>query len=452
MLGGSGKRRIVIVLLFATLSVGNVRYQSQIVEELINNSNSRNGPQKKGLRRHNSTSITGGDNETVHHTGLPSNANTKIVESKNTVAKESPASTDTSGAQMNCSENGSLHQIAVDMLNHSSPPGSPSNKKLQHVLDQNLQFYINLGPPIFSSIQESLSDMLKGYGLQRTMEPPLKNQTNVTLVETIFTPDSVCSIKDIACQNQTRVHIQSEQYATVLRGLENLKGYLANCHNSPNCIILEFSDHNYRMAKNDKDMGFGDSLVLMPVMHQIPSRISSFEVPNITDMIDLKERSYDIVFFGSMTERRKVLLAASDAYLETHPNKTNCVTKAQPTETQMMSIAYKNAKVCLVAHSYSEVAGGEYHRLSEFAGFGCIPVMEEFADTIGIEPYKKCGRVVFAKLDNLFETASNVIELIDEGVYDNDFSHVDWWRAGIQWDNLLSYILTVPALANSTAG
>ena len=47
-----------------------------------------------------------------------------------------------------------------------------------------------------------------------------------------------------------------------------------------------------------------------------------------------------------------------------------------------MPKAYREAKVCVVLHSYATESGGEYHRLSEFAKFGCIPVMETFSGTL----------------------------------------------------------------------
>ena len=44
-----------------------------------------------------------------------------------------------------CFTKGSLHQLALDMFNHSSPPGSMSYKKLKRVLDASSDFYIDMG-------------------------------------------------------------------------------------------------------------------------------------------------------------------------------------------------------------------------------------------------------------------------------------------------------------------
>ena len=165
-------------------------------------------------------------------------------------------------------------------------------------------------------------------------------------------------------------------------------------------------------------------------MTQIPSRISSLE-PILPK--NLTERSYDIVFFGLFTRRRKILHKLSKIYLQSHPNRSNIFSANH--NTAVMGNAYKEAKVCLVAHSYSDKAGGEYHRLSEFAPYGCIPVMERFSDVIGIDRYEQCGGVIFANLDILFEVARYVIDKIDERSQMS--SYINWWKAGIRWEEIL---------------
>ncbi|CAB9505092.1 expressed unknown protein [Seminavis robusta] len=340
------------------------------------------------------------------------------------------ASLSLSSASINCSlpEN-SLHQVALDMIRHSSPKGSPSYQKLQHVLHQNQYFYIDLGPRIFGQIQNSIIDMLRGYGLTRVYH----YNANVTLVETMFTK-SKCPIdnKHNNCantQHQARIYIQSEQY---------LKDHLGSCHDSPHCIALEFSDHNYKL---EQEKGWGDSVVLLPVMTQQPSRLIKYaQYP----LQPLQKRTTDVVFFGLMTNRRRILQQHARRYTQQQrPGANVTISKVNPkTEQQYMANAYQQAKVCLVGHSYSNVSGGEYHRLSEFAPFGCIPVMETFADVIGVDRYQACGKVTFAPLDQLFDAAANIIAgQIDRGTeyynFDN-FDHVAWWREGIHWGSILT--------------
>jgi len=112
------------------------------------------------------------------------------------------------------SPEGSLHQLALDMFHHSSPPGSPSYQKLRHVLDSGHQlFFIDLGAPIFSPIQVSMASMLEGYGLTRIRERPTNDTSStITLVETQFT-NSPCPIHAPAreCQDRFRIYLQSEQ-------------------------------------------------------------------------------------------------------------------------------------------------------------------------------------------------------------------------------------------------
>lgn len=263
--------------------------------------------------------------------------------------------------------------------------------------------------------------------MKRTQLRPSNYQENITLIETIFGKSS-CPLIDEHCQNRSRIILQTEQY---------LKDYLSLCHHSPNCIIFEFSDYNYRIASTEKNLT--DSLVLLPIMHQSPSRLTSIVAASDNEsQISLADRPFDIVFFGLITKRRRFLLAESEKYMAAHPNSSVLVMKTRPREISYMINAYKKAKVCIIAHSYSNVSGGEYHRLTEFAEFGCIPVMEDFSDKIGINQYRQCAHSFFAKQDNLFKTAEDVITLINAGKIGSDFSHVQWWKEGIAWEKILS--------------
>eukprot|EP00585_Thalassiosira_rotula_P025719 CAMPEP_0196235122 /NCGR_PEP_ID=MMETSP0913-20130531/4991_1 /TAXON_ID=49265 /ORGANISM="Thalassiosira rotula, Strain GSO102" /LENGTH=189 /DNA_ID=CAMNT_0041516323 /DNA_START=8 /DNA_END=574 /DNA_ORIENTATION=+ len=176
-----------------------------------------------------------------------------------------------------------------------------------------------------------------------------------------------------------------------------------------------------------------DSYVLLPVMTQTPSRLSMGE-PKIAKIIQY--RSIDMVFFGLITKRRTFLTKAADAYREAHPNRTVHIDhNNQPIS---LAAAYAEAKVCLILHSYRSTSGGEYHRLSEFAPFGCIPVMENFADTIGIRVYERCGGAIFTNQTNMMAAAEDVIANIDRGSYNLGSKAItNWWKAGIHWEKIL---------------
>jgi hypothetical protein len=113
------------------------------------------------------------------------------------------------------------------------------------------------------------------------------------------------------------------------------------------------------------------------------------------------------------------------------------------TDIQVQSEAYKNAKVCLIPHAYDWKSGGEYHRLSELGPFGCVPVLENFSDNIGIESYQRCGGAVFANYDDLLTTAEDVISKVDQGLYSSR-SIKNWWKAGIAWDTILPSLFNSP--------
>jgi len=213
------------------------------------------------------------------------------------------------------------------------------------------------------------------------------------------------------------------------------------CHEAPNCIVLEFSEYNLGKAKNhDRVKNLADSIVLLPVMTQSPtSRLSIYEPAVVKDP---QSRSIDMAFFGLITNRRQFLVESSNAYAAAHPDRVVRVGKDNNAES--IGRQYPEAKVCLVAHSYTTESGGEYHRLSEIAPFGCIPVMEHFTDKIGIHIYEKCAGVVFANATNLVDAAADVVAKIDRGDYhDRINAIVDWWKAGIQWYTILRTVYSI---------
>lgn len=240
---------------------------------------------------------------------------------------------------------GSLHQVALDMALHASQQqGSPAYEKLQRVLDLHPRFHIDMGKPVFRLMEETISAMLQGYGLHSMfLRPRLEleqrgrpntdaDDANVTLVETYLT-ESRCPISIAECKHHARVIIQTEQY---------FKPFLGVCHESPNCIVLEFSDHNKREAEAK---GWSDSFFLLPVMNQHPSRLHMFE-PKYSELKPLRGRTYDIVFFGTITPRRKALFTQSEAYLQTHQNSSNIIKYLYGPKEEEMAAAYADAKVC----------------------------------------------------------------------------------------------------------
>eukprot|EP00970_Alexandrium_tamarense_P012343 scaffold2862_cov89-Alexandrium_tamarense.AAC.1 len=221
------------------------------------------------------------------------------------------------------SQKGSLHQIAIDMALHSSPYGSASLMKLQRVLNANMYF------DIFSSIGESMSMMLMGYGLE-SKATQFDKHDNVTLVETGYS-SSRCPITDEECFLHPRIVVQSEQ----IRFRK-----LGRCHESPSCVILEFNDRNLRLHDAE---GWGDSVVLLPVMTQQQRRLSSFESV-FEELKPLRDRSFDVVFFGTITNRRKGLVEQSKNYTANHPQSSVLVTGVKPNEIEAMTKAYREAK------------------------------------------------------------------------------------------------------------
>ena len=288
--------------------------------------------------------------------------------------------------QTYCQGAGSLHQVALDMIGHSSPHGSHSYSTFHHVLQKNPFFYVNMGDG-FEENENNVVAMLKGFALERAHNWTTED-SDMTLVD-VASRTSLCPIDLDHCFNQTRNIIQSEQLDSWY-WTPRLIPRFKRCHLSPDCIIIEYSDSNYRILEA---RGFKGSVVLLPVMTQAISQLGS---PTVDGLKHLQNRSLDIVFYATKKKRRRPILKAINTYAEKVGHWKSEIGKTEKNFSRLAD-SYANSKICLVVHSYGEDAALEYHRLSDFAPFGCVPVMERPADTLFVEAYRRCGRVIFFK-------------------------------------------------------
>lgn len=334
-----------------------------------------------------------------------------------------------------CHTEGSLHQVALQMAQYSSPPGSKSFLKTRGVLRASPYFHIDLPPAgIFTNVAQHVAVMLQGFGLQ----PWKGNSSLFLLVEISYyallraNDENIC--RTIDCAAIPRIVIQSEQLHHV--GDKYLE-YLRTCHQTPTCVVWDFSDHHFSWAQQHH---LDDSFMLLPTMHQ--SLLGDFgNTPR-----PLAERSWDVAFFGTPSDRRLQLLAQ----LQQQQPFWAVIFERSLNFTYMKEI-YANAKVCLIVHSYNASSAGEYHRLVELAASGCIPVMETLMDTLGMEAYGKCGGVVFAPYESLLATIQQRLDRIPlrGGGSSSSLSwntrqqqqqqeaHVQWWNRKIRWAEVL---------------
>jgi hypothetical protein len=330
----------------------------------------------------------------------------------------------------------------MNMIQLSSPKGSSSYDKLRHVFSQNSFFHVELLPKsLFESLEINMVQLAEGWGLHHEPTPPSFNQSNVTVFQEIMgmglSWSQLCDFEESACHSdRTFVILQSEQlYGSKVPKLNRI---IHKCHALESCILLDFSSHNLKWAEEN---GLADSFVLLPVMTQSRSRI----MPNVKPpIVSLSNRSIDAAFFGTQSTPRRQTFFQMARNFTTLANRTTYfrdLIQAQRTGRWArlhMSLNYANAKVCIVAHTFPIVSSGELHRLSEFAPFGCIPVMETFSDTIGIEQYQRCAKVHFGSFDKLFQVTDDVLKKIETTNISLD--HVDWWSAGIRWGEILPTI------------
>jgi hypothetical protein len=322
-----------------------------------------------------------------------------------------------------CQSTMSLHQLTLDMVNRTSPPGSPSFQKMLRILQSAKSFSLNMRDPLFDDVENNVGKMLHGYDLP-TRNAALPDGPNTTLhVDSVLTLPYVCDTSD--CNSFPRIMIQSEQiYAVGRLFLDRIR----QCHESPICMVWDFSDYHYDWWKVHN---FTESMMLLPIMTQ--GRLGTSAGIDIPPM---HERSIDVAFFGVVTERREPVFHAfmRDPEINVH--------FAYNPNLGFMRQIYAAAKVCLIAHSYLDISAGETHRLSELGPFGCIPVMETWGDQSYLEHYTGCADVVIANFSNLLNQTKAVLsEIGNSSAVDISLrKRMEWWRSGIRWESVLSTI------------
>ncbi|CAB9503182.1 unknown protein [Seminavis robusta] len=335
-----------------------------------------------------------------------------------------------------CQTNGSLHEIALQMAHFS---GSEPYQKTLRILQASPYYFVYLHDRgIFDNVAENMNAMLSGWGLKPW---PLDATKTFLLVEISFFArnsgfDYICRTT-VNCSSPTvpRIIIQSEQLAQV--GNDYLP-YLKQCHELPLCVIWDFSDYHWQWHQQHN---LSDSVLILPVMHQ--SLLGRY-YDHAQQMIPLANRPLDVVFFGAMNpDRRAALLRQfqqAPQQLGTAPNRWKFEYNMN---RSIIKESYTHAKVCLIVHSYANQSAGEYHRLQELAGSGCIPIVEQFTDTVGMRAYQECGGVVFAPNYEAIPTTLRH-ELLHRNTHHDEPSarqqqerRVLWWSQTIRWEQLL---------------
>ena len=355
-----------------------------------------------------------------------------------------------------CRKDGSLHSIALKMASLSSD-GIPKTRK---VMSSANMFMIKLMPDakqsnegIFSDVEQNIIKMMTGYGKSLMKNSNVLNsheQINrrVIGIESSFYS---CLHEVKACQDSTycdlvaKIIIQTEQIS-VLNNLnpsvqQRYLSCINECHNSDNCVVFEYSDFNYKWIKNK--LQSSASMLLIP--HMIQNRLSSWKPKIIKPLV---ARQDNAVFFGVVeTTRRKRILPAITRHFARAQNidkdATSIITgnigESRNQTNELMAMTYSNSRICFNIHSYASLSPGEYHRLSEVIPFGCIPLFESFADTIGIDAYSTCGGVIFVDDVRLFH--DSLISTLTNIHTDRMDLRLKWWENGIHWETLLHDIL-----------
>lgn len=392
-----------------------------------------------------------------------------------------------------CGTNRSQTALALEMANTSSPKGSPSHIKLLRILDNHQTFFIDLGghQKLFDAVTENMVTALEGYGLQQiaTMDHHYSvaadvgssSSTGRIKVETLFSQTRRDKEDNFYMDlpNTAVIIIQTEQICCSHYG-KYAEGYLNKCHQSPNCILWEYSHLNYEWLV---EKGWGDSVILLPTLlqHRLdpyynyddgdgddkPVNVGDSTTPSPDEaeiVVDSSadatthpnQRTIDVVFFGVMTQRRQqIQMQLQQIASQQNWNMIFEEVDNSGSRLDYMADIYSRSKICLIVHSFVGEGGGvnddgnsankspgEYHRLSEMAPSGCLPVVETFGDDVGVEEYyRQCGGVIFSGLSYI----PTVIQTLLTNNYDNDDKmqgRIEWWaKSKVDWEHLLQQFL-----------
>jgi len=341
----------------------------------------------------------------------------------------------------------SLTEMAVRMANYSTPPESPSWKKNRKVLLGSNRFHLTKTKrrnDIFSSVTDNIVELLTSYGLTQfdnaTVDSDIANN-DVIVVEMLVHSLGGNQCRGSQCDTIPRIVIQAEQVRNSKLTSPVYK-YLIHCHESPTCVVWDFSDSNFDWLKS---INASDSCMLVP--HMFHSRFKSLIPPGPEGgLVPLHNRSMDVTFFGLITRRRKWFHEKNF-----DPQRNGTLSAFNIRFEKNMNVhtvakAYADSKICLTLHSYYPDSAGEYHRLSEMNRFGCIVIMESFQDTLLEDTLSRFGGVIFASHADLPGVIERELEKINGTSFEELNRHqnaVDkWWEENeIQWNGLLEKIL-----------
>lgn len=341
----------------------------------------------------------------------------------------------------------SLNEMAISMAKYSAPLGSPTWRKIKRVLSQAKYYHIpeqQNNIKIFKDSTKKLMEMLDGYGLVR-----IKNETinsDIVLNDTILLEYSIYS-HDIhpkhctgsKCNTIPRISLQTEQ----IRAMRWAADFIRQCSSSPNCIIWDFSRINYDWAKTHLNSSSSESIMIVPLLFH--DRLQDMYPSGEDELLPYHDRTLDMSFFGLITQRRREF---QRRYILGGDNATLSPYKVQYRKLMFLGPqvdAYKKSKICLVLHAFMSDSAGEYHRVSDFKRFGCIPVMESSSDIETQRTLAACAGIVFADYDHLASTVVSVLNNLDKTdasvLRRNQLKVDNWWRHGIQWSSFLETIL-----------
>lgn len=338
-----------------------------------------------------------------------------------------------------------LTELAHQMAEYSSPPNSPSYLKNRRILTDANNFFIESPYYIFSSVTDNINLAMSNYGLKRiqtTAASTIDSDDPANHDTILFYWSSHLKAKDdkcrgSRCKDMFRVILQTEQ-------LNRRMVQFRECHQSPNCVIWDFSDANLRIFQ---EINISDSVLLVPHMFhdRLGDKLPSAFKPS-------KDRDIDAVLLGFISNRRKEFKAQ---YLvdENDPNGTiqhdyntslssqNIVYKVQKKNQHRF---YENAKICMVVHAHLADGACEYHRLSEISRFGCILVVENVGDTLTVDALQQCGGVHFAGYHEVAKTIHEQLAYIEETPESELKARQEkfdrWWADGVHWEGLFETI------------
>ena len=319
-------------------------------------------------------------------------------------------------------EHDTLVQEYVGFGKERYPRGSHAWNKMKNLLDGSLPFQVYVSTRLLGGSSTRLGSMLEHYGFQVTYLQLFEKKFFAQyrpgkdlVVEVITTllplnhglgPARSLGWSAANFSEHKRILIQPEQTqgrrAGGLFGKHNsIYSLLGHCHDSEQCMIIDYSDFNY---KSHRKRNLTGSVIVAPVL------FGNSSLPFKSEHKSLNERFYDFGFFVTKTRRRADFLDGTlKKFAKAHQLKL-CRGMGNKIKSRQRN-GYDDTKVCMIPASERVTGPGEYLRTFQLLNHGCLILYERHYDLLGYEAQRTCGGIFFSSLQKMPQKGLDLLNM-----------------------------------------